>query len=80
MAALYEQEKISHVGSFPELEDQMCTWIPRQTSSPDRVDALCWALWELKPGNIASSRGSFFAGPVQPSRVEAMRPGSIFGA
>lgn len=52
IAALYEQEKISHVGSFPELEDQLCTWVPGQSASPDRLDALVWALTELSPGSI----------------------------
>jgi phage terminase large subunit-like protein len=52
IAALYEQEKISHVGSFPELEDQLCTWVPGQSASPDRLDALVWAFTELSPGSI----------------------------
>lgn len=48
IAALYEQGRISHGGSFPELEDQMCSFVPEGTDgSPDRVDALVWALTEL---------------------------------
>lgn len=47
IAALYEQGKIHHVGAFPELEDQMCSWVPGESDSPDRVDALVWALTEL---------------------------------
>jgi len=39
--------KVHHVGSFPTLEDQMCDWVPGEGSSPDRVDALVWALTEL---------------------------------
>ncbi|PWR74819.1 phage terminase large subunit [Methanospirillum stamsii] len=46
IAALYEQGKVHHVGIFPELEDQMCSWQPGE-KSPDRMDALVWALWEL---------------------------------
>ena len=46
VAALYEQGRVHHVGSFPHLEDQLCTWEPGQTS-PDRLDALVWALTEL---------------------------------
>lgn len=34
---------VHHVRAFPELEDQMCTWIPGDPS-PDRMDALVWAL------------------------------------
>jgi phage terminase large subunit-like protein len=46
VAALYEQGKVHHVGCFPELEDQMCEWMPGE-KSPDRMDALVWALTEL---------------------------------
>ncbi len=46
VAALYEQGRVSHVGSFELLEDQMCQWVPGE-SSPDRMDALVWALTEL---------------------------------
>ncbi len=51
VAALYEQGKVHHVGFFPELEDQMCNFAPdaryADSDSPDRVDALVWALTEL---------------------------------
>lgn len=46
IAALYEQGKIHHVGSYPELEDQQCTWIPGD-DSPDRMDACVWGFTEL---------------------------------
>ena len=48
VAALYEQDKVKHVGQFTELEDQMCEWDPTDQESPDRIDALVWAIWELK--------------------------------
>jgi predicted phage terminase large subunit-like protein len=47
VAALYEQGRVSHVEVFPELEDQLCTWTPESGASPDRLDALVWALTEL---------------------------------
>ena len=49
VAALYEQGKVHHVGTLPELEDQMCTWTPRGPAdvSPDRMDALVWAITQL---------------------------------
>jgi phage terminase large subunit-like protein len=60
VAALYEQGRVRHVGAFPRLEDQMCAFVPGAGSglrggfdrgatggSPDRVDALVWALTEL---------------------------------
>jgi len=46
ISALYEQKKVHHVGTFPELEDQLCEWVPGG-KSPDRLDALVWALTEL---------------------------------
>jgi predicted phage terminase large subunit-like protein len=49
-AALYEQGKVHHVGSeFTALEDQMCLFTPTGEfdTSPDRVDALVWAMTEL---------------------------------
>jgi predicted phage terminase large subunit-like protein len=48
VAALYEQGRVSHVGGFPSLEDQLCTWEPDgDLRSPDRLDAMVWALTEL---------------------------------
>lgn len=49
VAALYQQGKVSHVGRFARLEDQMTTWVPGESGdfSPDRVDALVWALTDL---------------------------------
>ena len=50
VSALYDQGRISHVGPLPELEDQMCDFGPNGLSnnqSPDRLDALVWALTEL---------------------------------
>ncbi len=46
VAALYEQGRVHHVGFFPTLEDQLCSWVPGM-DSPDRLDALVWALTEL---------------------------------
>jgi phage terminase large subunit-like protein len=49
-AALYEQGRVRHAGAFAELEDQMCNY-DGSGSSPDRMDALVWALTELYPMN-----------------------------
>lgn len=46
IAALYEQGRVHHVGIFPELEDQLCEWEPGM-DSPDRLDALVWAITAL---------------------------------
>lgn len=47
VAALYEQGRVHHVGAFPELEAQMCGYDGRGAKSPDRLDALVWALTDL---------------------------------
>ncbi|MFB2551002.1 DNA-packaging protein [Ensifer soli] len=50
VAALYEQGRVVHAGHFPALEDQMCDFGPEGLSSgrsPDRLDALVWALTAL---------------------------------
>jgi len=55
IVALYEQGRVHHIGDpaqFAQLEEQMTTWTPfndgrRTRESPDRVDALVWALAEL---------------------------------
>jgi phage terminase large subunit-like protein len=46
--SLYEQSKVFHVEPMPDLEDQMCNWDPREGgASPDRIDALVWAITDL---------------------------------
>ena len=48
VAALYEQGRMHHCGTFIGLEDEMVTWVPLASSdSPNRVDALVWAATEL---------------------------------
>jgi phage terminase large subunit-like protein len=45
VAALYEQHKVHHVGTFSTLEDQLTQWNPlAKEKSPDRLDALVWVL------------------------------------
>ena len=45
--ALFQQGKVNMVGFFPELESQMCSYTGSTNESPDRLDALVWALTEL---------------------------------
>ena len=47
IASLYEQGLVHHVGQFPQLEEQLCTWNPLSNDSPDRMDALVWAVTSL---------------------------------
>lgn len=55
IASLYEQKKVFHCGMFTALEDQLCNWEALSGDpSPDRLDALVWALTELSgAGNPA---------------------------
>jgi phage terminase large subunit-like protein len=47
VAALYEQGRVTHCEMFAELEDQLTQWTPESGTSPDRLDALVWAMTEL---------------------------------
>lgn len=61
VSALYEQGRISHVGTFPQLEDQMVLFTPNGImgdTTADRVDALVWALTELFPQIIRVDDGA----------------------
>ena len=56
VAALYARDRVRHAGRFAALEDQMCAFgAPNQNGSPDRVDALVWAIAALTP-HTASPR------------------------
>jgi phage terminase large subunit-like protein len=54
VSAKYEQNLVHHVGVFPQLEDQLCEWTPRDKTSPDRLDALVWAMTELMDDSFFS--------------------------
>ena len=56
VAALYEQGRVTHCDVFPELEEQLTTWTPESGTSPDRLDALVWALTELM---VDGARGAW---------------------
>jgi predicted phage terminase large subunit-like protein len=47
ISALFEQRRAHLVGIFPELEDQMATYAAGSPGSPDRLDAMAWAITEL---------------------------------
>jgi predicted phage terminase large subunit-like protein len=76
VSALYEQGKVHHVGVFSALEDQMCAFTSdfnRRTAgySPDRVDALVWAITELVPPVAVAGAGVF---ELYRQQAEAERP------
>ncbi len=61
VAALYEAGRVRHAGQFPALEDQLCGLLAGGAyagpgRSPDRADALVWALTELMLGRQAAPR------------------------
>ncbi|TDQ63831.1 phage terminase large subunit-like protein [Maritalea mobilis] len=58
VAMLYERGLVRHVGDLRHLEDEMCAFAPDQTGqgSPDRMDALVWAITELALGTDARPR------------------------
>ena len=73
IAALYEQGKVRHAQPFPELEDQCCAFTidfdrSAQGYSPDRVDALVWALTDLFPQMVQKKN----APPVAPPPTAVM--------
>ena len=77
ISALYEQGRIHHFGTFPELEDQMVEWVPGSGKSPDRVDALTWSLSSLDLNNDNYS-GSYDYGVVGYTFNSKPRPGEIW--
>jgi phage terminase large subunit-like protein len=53
VSVLYSQRRVRHVGAYAELEDEMYDFDPGGLSSgrsPDRLDALVWALTHLMLG------------------------------
>jgi phage terminase large subunit-like protein len=65
VAALYEQGRVRHAAALPELEDEMMNFCPGELArggrSPDRVDALVWALTSLMLENRAEPRIRFLS-------------------
>lgn len=54
ISTAYERGGVSHVGTFPTLEDQLCAWT-QGDKSPDRLDALVWVLTDLDVGGTVRS-------------------------
>ena len=68
--AWYEQGKVWHGRDFPELEHQMLTWQPGEPS-PDRMDAMVWAVLALMPGSQpATARVRNLYGPSRAARPD----------
>ena len=58
VAAAYAERLIRHGGRFDQLEDQMCNFIPgsKGRNSPDRLDAMVWAVTSLMRGGRRTAR------------------------
>lgn len=56
----WDKGYVHHVGLYDLLEDQMCTWVPESGASPDRMDALVWAMTKLGVG-IGNTGDAFSA-------------------
>ena len=55
ISALYERGQVKHENVFDQMEDEMCMFEPGQGSSPNRMDALVWAITELMQGGNTPS-------------------------
>ena len=61
IAAAFERHRAHLVGDFPELESEMCSYVPCE-KSPNRLDAAVWALTELVPDTGAWGLLELFSG------------------
>lgn len=86
IAAYFEQRRAHHVGVFREMEDQMVAFTSdfdrrRAGYSPDRVDALVWALTELLPAQQSTLSveplSNWFGGARRLSLAESMPPDEL---
>ena len=60
IAALSEQGRLHMVGYFVPLEEQMTTWTPDKPGSPDRLDAMVWAITALL--EKSTNTGAYYYG------------------
>jgi phage terminase large subunit-like protein len=73
VSVLTTQGRWHHVGRFPNLEDQMCTWTLESDYSPDRIDAMVWPAWYLKLVSTVFKTMGTFGGSAMTSRVLTRR-------
>lgn len=85
----YEQGRVHHLGFFAELESQMTQWVPEDRKSPDRVDALVFALTALLitppkgfGGGVLTAKSSAHRKlpPMRMANPGSGRRGAVFGA
>ncbi len=79
ISQLYERGLVHHIGDFPEIEDQMQSFTTsgyQGLNSPDRADAVVWALTELFPGITQKDRQKPW---TPPTVVKRPRSASSYG-
>jgi phage terminase large subunit-like protein len=69
VAALSERGYWHHVGTFPELEDQLVTWYEDLGYSPDRLDAMVWPAWHMRLVTTRLRGHARFGGSVASLRI-----------
>lgn len=87
ISLVYQQDRVHHVGYFPDLESQMITWTQEDRKSPDRIDALVHALTALlitppkgfHGGHLTARSVANRKLPVQRVTTSGKR-GAVFGA
>jgi phage terminase large subunit-like protein len=74
VAALYEQGRIHHIGDLGKLEDEMCEWDPldKSAKSPNRMDAMVWAITELMLADQNGAYLEFMRGEIARSKTKEM--------
>lgn len=74
----YDKKRVHHVNHLPDLEDEMCSWVPGETrKSPDRIDALVYAITALliKPPRKLGARPMRAKSAAQRRITKRKRPG-----
>lgn len=59
IVGLYEHKAVAHVPGLKDLEDEMLAWVPGSGPSPNRVDALVFAITELHGGGAMTATAGF---------------------
>jgi predicted phage terminase large subunit-like protein len=80
VSSLYGQGHCSHVGTFKHMEDQLVVWTTSEPKSPDRMDALVYAILHLSDigdgGGLYTAKGSFTRHNQQRATVPTSSVGS----
>lgn len=75
VSSLYEQGKVHHVGFFAKLEDEMCDFDPVNPPavSPNRMDALVWAITELMLEDNDTAIIDYYADLLKPKKPKKIQ-------